>query len=59
MTRRRSLRVVKRDEGLLPGIQALKAERPFWGYGCIWAYLRFVEHLPVNKKRIWRLMQEH
>ena len=29
--------------------------------GCrrIWAYLRFVEPLPVNQKRILRLMREH
>lgn len=59
MTRQRSPRVVQRDEGLLPRIQELKAEHPFWGYRRIWAYLRFVEQLPVNKKRIWRLMREH
>jgi putative transposase len=51
--------VVQRDERLLPRIQELKAEHPFWGYRRIWAYLRFVEPLPVNKKRIWRLMREH
>jgi putative transposase len=38
--------VVQRDEGLLPQIQALKAEHPFWGYRRIWAYLRFIEQLP-------------
>jgi putative transposase len=51
--------VTQRDEVLLPRIQALKAEHPFWGYRRIWAYLRFVEHLSVNKKRILRLMREH
>jgi transposase InsO family protein len=59
MTRHRSLRVVQCDAGLLPWIQVLKAEHPFWGYRRIWAYLRFVEQLPVNKKRIWRLMRAH
>ena len=59
MRRQPSLRVVQRDEGLLQRIQALKAEHPFWGYRRIWAYLRFVEQLPVNKKRILRLMREH
>jgi len=59
LTRQRSLRVVQGDEGLLPRIQALKAEHPFWGYRRIWAYLRFVEQRPGNKKRIWRLMREH
>ena len=59
MRQQQSPRVVQRDESLLPRIQALKAEHPFWGYRRIWAYLRFVEQLPVNKKRIWRLMREH
>lgn len=50
--------MIQRDERLLPRIQALKAEPPCWGYRRIWAYLRFVEQLPVHKKRIWRLMRE-
>jgi putative transposase len=52
MTRRRSLRVIQRDESLLPRIQALKAAHPFWGYRRIWAYLHFLERLPIYKKRI-------
>jgi putative transposase len=59
MTRRRSLHVTQRDEALFPRIAQLKAEHPFWGYRRVWAYLRFVEHLPVNRKRILRLMREH
>ena len=59
MRRQRSLQVTQRDEILLPRIQALKAEHPFWGYRRIWAHLRFVEQLPVNRKRILRLMREH
>jgi putative transposase len=51
--------VSRRDECLLPRIQALKAEHPFWGYRRIWAYLRFVEQQPINKKRVLRLMREH
>jgi transposase InsO family protein len=51
--------VTQRDERLLPRIQALKAEHPFWGYRRIWAYLRFVAQLAVNKKCILRLMREH
>jgi putative transposase len=51
--------VSQRDEGLLPRIQALKAEHPFWGYRRIWAHLRFVERQAVNKKRVLRLMREH
>jgi putative transposase len=59
LTRRRSCRVTQRDADLLPRIHALKAEHPFWGYRRIWAYLRFVVQVPVNKKRILRLMREH
>jgi putative transposase len=59
MRRQRSVQVTQRDEILLPQIQALKAEHPFWGYRRIWAYLRFVEQREVNKKRILRLMREH
>jgi putative transposase len=59
MTRHRSLRIVRRDEDLLPRIQALKVEHPFWGYRRVWAYLRFVAQLPVNQKCILRLMREH
>ena len=58
MTRQRALRVRQCDESLLPRIRALKAEHPCWGYRRIWAYLRFVEHEPINKKRILRLMRE-
>jgi putative transposase len=58
MKRRRALQVLQHDADLLPRIQALKAEHPFWGYRRIWAYLRFVEQLEVNKKRVLRLMRE-
>lgn len=43
----------------MPQIQQLKAEHPFWGYRRIWASLRFVEQVPVNKKRMLRLRREH
>jgi putative transposase len=59
MTRQRALRVSQRDESWLPRIRALKAEHPFWGYRRLWAYLRFVEHHPINKKRLLRLMRKH
>jgi putative transposase len=51
--------VTRRDEGLPPRIAALKPGHPFWGYRRVWASLRFVEQLPVNKKPIWPLMREH
>ena len=59
MTRHRSLRIVRRDEDLLPRIQALKVEHPFWGYRRVWAYWRFVAQLPGNQQGILRLMREH
>jgi putative transposase len=59
MTRHRSFRLMQQDESLLPRIQTLKADHPFWGYRRIWAYLRFGEQLPINKKRILRLTREH
>jgi transposase InsO family protein len=49
---------VQRHEDLLARIRALKAEHPFWGYRRIWAHLHVVEQLPVNKKRILRLLRE-
>jgi putative transposase len=59
MTRHRCLRVVQRDARLRPRLQALKAEHPGWGCRRLGAYLRFVEPLPVNKQRSWRLRREH
>ncbi len=44
---------------MFPCIQALKAKHPFWEYRRIWAHLHFVEQLPVNEKRILRVMRAH
>ena len=57
--RPRPLRVVPRDEDLLPRLQALKAEHPSWGSRRMWAYLRGMERWPITKERGWRLMREH
>jgi len=38
---------------------AIKAAHPFWGYRRVWAWLRYREHLLINKKRVYRLMQTH
>jgi putative transposase len=59
MSRQPSPLVAQRHEGLLQRIRALKAEHPFWGYRRIWAYLHFIEHCAVNKKRILRLRRAH
>lgn len=44
---------------LVAKLQAIKADHPFWGYRRIWAYLRYVDGLVVNKKRILRVLREH
>ena len=59
MTRRRSPTVDQRNASVLERIQALKAEHPFGGYRRIWAHLRFMDGLLINKKRVLRLMREH
>ena len=59
MTRRPSCSVIQRNEPLVERIRQLKADHPFWGYRRIWAHLKFVDRLPVNKKRILRLLRRH
>ena len=51
--------VTLRNEYLLKRIKDIKAEHPFWGYRRVWAYLRYIDGLIVNKKRVYRLMREH
>ncbi len=40
-------------------IQVIKSDHPFWGYRRVWAFLRFVAGLPVNRKRVYRLLREN
>jgi transposase InsO family protein len=40
-------------------IREIKGDHPFWGYRRIWAHLRYIDGLIVNKKRVLRLMREH
>ena len=47
------------NQELLSRIQQLKAKHPYWGYRRIRAYLKNHEKLPVNRKRIFRLMKEN
>jgi transposase InsO family protein len=51
--------VLQRNIPILDRIYQLKAEHPFWGYRRIWAHLNFIDHILVNKKRVFRLMKEH
>ena len=55
MSRRPSCVVAPRHDALVQRSGARKAEPPCWGARRLWASLRFVEQLPVNNKRIWRL----
>jgi len=51
--------VALRNEYILERIKNIKADHPFWGYRRVWAYLRYIDLLIVNKKRVYRLMREH
>jgi hypothetical protein len=55
--RLKSEKVILRNRAVLERIQSLKSDHPFWGYRRVWAYLKFVEGLDINKKRILRLMR--
>jgi transposase InsO family protein len=46
------------DGPLLGRMRPIVEAHPFWGYRRVWAWLRYREGLPVNKKRIYRLMRE-
>lgn len=51
--------VVDRNAPVVARISQIKSEHPFWGYRRVWAYLRYIDRLDVNKKRILRLMRLH
>ena len=57
--RRRSESVTRRNRELMVRIREIKSDHPFWGYRRIWAHLRYVDSMLVNKKRVYRLMREH
>jgi transposase InsO family protein len=40
-------------------IRGIKADHPFWGYRRVWAHLRYVQGVMVNKKRVYRVMREN
>ena len=58
MKRNKSAIVAERNQAILEKIQEIKADHPLWGYRRVWAYLKFRMGLPVNRKRIYRLMTE-
>lgn len=56
--RRKSSQVqIPHDADLLPLIEALKKDHPFWGYRRVWATLRHKDGLIINAKRVERLMR--
>jgi len=59
MKRQESLSVIEHNAPVVDRIKAIKSDHPFWGYRRIWAHLKYIDGLEVNKKRILRLMQKH
>ncbi|MFH1514066.1 MAG: IS3 family transposase [bacterium] len=57
--RRPSESVANRNAPIIERIRQLKSDHPFWGYRRVWAHLRYVDGMIVNKKRVYRLMKEH
>jgi len=50
--------VAARNGGVLARIRELKAEHPFWGFRRIWAHLKYIDGMAINKKRVYRLMKD-
>lgn len=59
MRRKESEVTAERNSPVVERIKALKAEHPFWGYRRIWANLKYIDDLEINKKRVLRLLQKH
>ena len=58
MKRAKSQSVIERNQILLTQIQEIKTDHPLWGYRRIWSYLKYRQGIPVNKKRVYRLIKE-
>jgi len=59
MRRKESEVIAERNSPVVERIKVLKAEHPFWGYRRIWANLKYIDELEINKKRVLRLLQKH
>ena len=59
MRRKESRLVAERNSPVVVRIREIKAEHPFWGYRRIWAHLKYVDQLEINKKRVLRLLQKN
>ena len=53
------LKVVERNRDIAERIKGIKAEHPFWGYRRVWARLKFVNGLTINKKRVLCVMRSY
>jgi len=52
-------KVEDRNASILKRIKSIKADHPYWGYRRVWAHLKYINGLAVNKKRVYRLMKEN
>jgi transposase InsO family protein len=59
MKRRASKAVIERNSPVVAMITEIKTDHPFWGYRRVWAHLKYVNGLEINRKRVFRLMQRH
>ena len=59
MRRRESALIVERNSAVVERIKGIKSEHPFWGYRRVWAHLKYVDELEINKKRVLRLLRKH
>lgn len=59
MKRAKSQSIIQKNEPVLAQIREIKTDHPLWGYRRTWAYLKYRQGIPVNKKRIQRLMKEN
>ncbi|MGK5595672.1 MAG: IS3 family transposase [Parachlamydiaceae bacterium] len=59
LKRKRGESRLQADLEILPLLDKIKGEHPFWGYRRVWARLRYHYGLVINEKRIYRLMKEN
>jgi putative transposase len=59
MRRQESAMVRERNLTVIKLIKGIKTNHPFWGYRRIWAHLKYIDGVEINKKRVFRLMQKH
>jgi len=59
MRRKEAVSTIERNLPVLERIKEIETEHPFWGYRRMWAYLKYVDGLDINKKRVLRLMPRH